>query len=256
MVYEEEKEIVLCYTPAKIDRNQVKPTEFLQWAKSDLNGGDKRSRGNALGNIKKAIHSRIDEIINSTHLVFASDWKWKTITTEVRLKILKDLGIGRGDIANVITKERNTYEHQYILPPLRTIRAYRDIAELWLNESYGKYNFSRIAIFGLPTYEVVAEGGTIKKIVLSNIYRGITYFWDRKKECHQTAKDKSFTVTKYGSLTWKDILSLEKVCIKGIKGKEIYNLSQSDITRIFNMYRQKATVGRCGFFNPGIHITI
>lgn len=122
MVYEEEKQVVLCYPPAKIDRNQVKPMEFLQWAKSDLNGGDKRSRGNALGNIKKAIHSRIDEIIN------------KTITTEKKLKILKDLGIGRGDIANIITEHRNTYEHQYILPPLSTIRAYRDIAELWLNE--------------------------------------------------------------------------------------------------------------------------
>ena len=138
-MYEEEIEIVLCYPPVKIDRNQVKPNEFLKWAISDLKGGDKRSHGNALGNIKKAIHSRIDEIINSTHLVFCCDWKWKDITTEIKLKILKDLGIGRGDIARVITEERNTYEHRYILPSLSTIRAYREIAELWLNESYKKY---------------------------------------------------------------------------------------------------------------------
>lgn len=74
----------------------------------------------------------------------------------------------------------------------------------------------------MPTYEVIFEGTAIKKIVLSNVYRGVTYFWDRKKECHQTAKDKSITVKKYGSLTWKEILSLEKGCIKGLKGKEIY----------------------------------
>lgn len=256
MVYEKEKKIVLCYHPPKIDRNQVKPMEFLQWAKSDLNGGDKRSRGNALGNIKKAIHSRIDEIINSTHLVFGRDWNWKVITTEIKLKILKDLGIGRGDIARVITEERNTYEHQYILPPLSTIRAYRDIAELWLKESYEEFNFSRIAMFGLPAYEVIFGGDEIKKIVLSNEYKGITYFWDRKKECHQTSNNKSVTVTKYGSLTWKDILSLEKGCIKGLKGKEIYNLSQSDLTRIFNTYNKKAMTTYFGFFKPGIHITL
>lgn len=256
MVYEEEKEIVLCYPQAKIDRNQVKPREFLQWAISDLSGGDKRSRGNALVNIKKAIHSRMDEIINSTHLVFGHDWNWKAITTEIKLKILKDLGIGRGNIAKVITEERNTYEHQYILPSLSTIRAYRDIAELWLNESYEKYYFSRIAIFGLPTYEVIVEGSGINKIVLSNEYKGITYFWDRKKECHQSSKNKSVTVKKYGSLTWKDILSLEKGCIKRLGGKEIYNLSQSNLTKIFKLYNQKAMSNYYGFLKPGIHIKL
>ena len=255
MVYDEEKEIVLCYPPPKIDRNQVKPTEFLDWAKSDLTG-DKRSRGNALGNIKKAIHSRIDEIINSTHLIFGRDWNWKEITTEKKLSILKDLGIGRGEIAKIITEHRNTYEHQYILPSLDTVRAYRDIAELWLNESYEKYNFSRIAIFGLPIYEVIVEGVEIKKIVLSDEYKGITYFWDRKKEYYQTSRDKSKTVKKYGSLTWKDILSLEKGCIKRLRNKETYSLSQSNLTKIFNIYNQKAMANYYGVLKLGIHLAL
>ena len=250
-----EKKIVLCYPSPKIG-NQVKPTEFLEWAKSDLNGNDKRARGNALGNIKKAIHSRIDEIINSTHLTFGSDWNWKKITTEKKLSILKKLGIDRGEIAKIITEQRDTYEHQYILPPLNTIRAYRDITEWWLNDSYKKYDFYRIAIFNLPVYDVIIEQNKIKKIILSDEYKGITFFWDRKKEYYQTSKDKSLIVKKYSSMTWEEILSFEKRCIKNLGNKEIYSLSQLNLTKIFNTYNQKARTKYHGFFRYGIHVKL
>ena len=64
--------------------------KFLAWAKTDLKGSEKRARGNALSNIKKAIHSRIDEIINSTHIVYAKDWDPRIGTVD-KLEILKKL---------------------------------------------------------------------------------------------------------------------------------------------------------------------
>ncbi len=70
MDYKEHRKIVICYNPPKQESNQIETNEFLAWAKSDIKAGEKRGRGNALGNIKKAIHSRIDEIIASTPLVF------------------------------------------------------------------------------------------------------------------------------------------------------------------------------------------
>jgi hypothetical protein len=256
MTYEDHKKIVLCYPPKKPDRNQIKPTDFLYWAKLDLKGGGKRERGNALGNIKKAIHSRIDEIINSTHLIFGSDWNWKEIATEKKLSILTSIGVEGREIARIITEYRNTYEHRYILPPLDTIRAYRKIAELWLNETYKMHNFNRIGIFDLPVYEVVTDGDEVKKIVLSNEYKNIIYFWDRKKEYIKTSKDKIQTGKKLRTMNWKDILSVEKGCIKQLRNKEIYSLSQSNLTKIFNMYNKHAMTKYIGFFKTGIHVDL
>jgi len=256
MVYKSHKKIVICYPHPKQDSNQIQPKEFIAWAKSDIKGADKRGRGNALGNIKKAIHSRIDEIINSTHLVFASDWKWKEITTEKKLFILKNIGVEGEDIAKIITEHRNKYEHQYISPPLDTIRFYRKATELWLKESYEKYHFNRIGLFDLPVYEIITDRDNVKKIVLSNKYKSITYFWDRKKEYVKTSKDKTKTVKELRTMTWKDILSLEKGCIKKLRSKEIYSLSQSGLTKVFNMYNKHARTSFHGFFKTGIHVVL
>ncbi len=98
MEYENHKKIVICYPQPKLDKSQISPKEFLKWAKSDLKKSqDKRALGNALGNIKKAIHSRIDEIINSTHIVLGSGWDWQSFPANQKLNILKDQ-ISNGDI--------------------------------------------------------------------------------------------------------------------------------------------------------------
>jgi len=114
------KYITICYPHLRTGTNKssiIGPSDFLSWAKSDLKGGDKRSIGNALSNIKKAIHSRIDEIIGLTHVAYAKDWKY-LISTEDKLAILKTIGIGYRSIVSIITKIRNDYEHKYILPTI------------------------------------------------------------------------------------------------------------------------------------------
>jgi len=188
--------------------------------------------------------------------VLGSGWDWHLFTTNQKLNILKELGIGRRSIAKIVTEHRNTYEHQYILPSKNTIQGHIDAADLWLDESYAKYFFNRIGLFDLPVYEVITEGDEIKKIVLSNEYKSIIYFWDHKKECIQTAKDKTKTIKGLKAMSWEDILSLEKGCIKRLRNKEVYSLSQTNLTKIFNIYTKKAMTRYHGFFKPGIHVAL
>ena len=194
------------------------------------------------------------EIINSTHIVLGSGWDWHSFPANQKLNILKELGIGRRSIAKIVTEHRNTYEHQYVLPSKNTIEGHLDSTDLWLNESYTKYFFTRIGLFDLPVYEVITEGDEIKKIVLSNEYKSFIYFWDHKKEFIQTAKDKTKTVKDLKAMRWEEILSLEKGCIKRLRNKEIYSLSQPNLTKIFNIYNKKAAKRYYGFFKPGIHV--
>ena len=74
--------------------NFVSPNEFLEWAREDLEQSDRRAIGNAIGNLKKAIHCRMDEIINTTHIKYCKDWNPKS-TTEIKLKVLNILGMTR-----------------------------------------------------------------------------------------------------------------------------------------------------------------
>src|SRR6266404_1259132 len=68
--------------------DKVAPREFLDWAEKDLGMNSKRGRGNALSNIKKALDSRLDEIIGKTHLRFTGDWVPRRIDIREKLKIV------------------------------------------------------------------------------------------------------------------------------------------------------------------------
>jgi len=256
MDYTTQRNIVICYIPSEQESNQVKPIEFLAWAKSDIKAGDRRGRGNALGNIKKAMHSRIDEIITSTHLHFAKDWSWKKLYTEDKLSILRQIGVEKTSIAKITTDIRNKYEHSYIVPSADDIRAYCDIVDLWLEDSYKKYNFGRIGIFDLPIYDIIKEGEVVKKIVLTDDYKDITYFWDYKHSLFKTSKKKPSKITTLKDLGWKEILALEKGFIKNLRNREIHYLSQPNLTKVFKIYDEKVKRKFVGFLKVGTHVTL
>ena len=250
MEYGDPKKVVFCYPLYRSKTSQVKPNDFLKWAKSDVKGSDKRARGNALGNIKKAIHCRIDEIINSTHLSCANDWDWTKINTDDKLWILKKIGFDKTSIANIITKIRNTFEHRYILPSFDEDKAYRDTLELWLEDSYKKKILGRIGLFDLPIYEVKEVDGKVKEIVLAQKYEGISYFWDTKKQYIKTSDDKSQEVQDLNEMSWKEVLNFEKGFLKALQSKEVYHLSQAKLTKIFTFHRKKVPILQ-GFMNLG-----
>ena len=132
------KLINICYPIRTLSNRLVSSQEFLSWAKSDLKGGDRRAMGNALSNIKKSIHSRIDEILSLSHLSFGKDWNSRA-TTDEKIALLKKLNIEHTSIVKIITKIRNTYEHQYILPSDLT-----DIRAIMKRQNYGSIIRKRI----------------------------------------------------------------------------------------------------------------
>ena len=235
MIKEEKKYISICY-PASDIPNIIKPLEFLAWAKTDLKGSEKRARGNALSNIKKAIHSRIDEIINSTHIVYAKDWDPRIGTVD-KLEILKKLDIGYTSIVKIITEIRNAYEHKYILPTKEITRAYYEATELWLNNSYDKIITARLGIVNLPILSINSDNNrNIHEIAVTD-YVNIIYFWDRKKYIIKTRKNRENDIRKMNDLSWKAILEIEKKHIKKInKTKDFYYLTQKNLTKLFNFY--------------------
>ncbi len=73
-------------------KRQIRPKEFIDWAVQDVRAGGRRGQANALGNLKRALHARMDEIIEQTRVSAAADWPPRP-TTEDKLAVLKKLGV-------------------------------------------------------------------------------------------------------------------------------------------------------------------
>jgi hypothetical protein len=256
MANDKKQRIIICYSNFEsFQKNeQIMPKDFLSWAKSDLKEGNKRSLGNTLGNIKKALHSRIDEIIKSTHITYAKDWDWKKVNTDTKLLILKKMGIAYIPIAKVITDIRNKYEHQYILPTKDRIEADYGTAELWLNDSYQKYGCNRIGIVNLLISDISQANNEITKLAFPR-YANSTYFWDYKKAIVKTKKDGSLEIQKLDQLTWNDILNIEKGYIKALsKSKNYYYLPQKKMTNVFHFCNRKIPRKIVPFFSITLNL--
>ncbi len=241
MANDNKQTIVICYSNFESfqSNRQIIPKEFLSWAKSDLKGGNKRSLGNTLGNIKKALHSRIDEIIRLTNITYAKDWDWKKVNTDIKLSILRKIGISHTAIARVITEIRNRYEHQYILPTKDEIEAYYETTELWMNNSYNEYGCNRIGIVNLPISDISIDNNEVTELVFPG-YSDIIYFWDHKKTIVKTKKDGSTEVQKLDQLTWKEILNIERAYIRALsKSRNYYYLPQKEMTQVFHFCNKK-----------------
>ena len=212
--------INICYPIHTPSNRVVSSQEFLSWAKSDLKGGDRRAMGNALSNIKKSIHSRIDEILSLSHISFSNDWNSRT-TTDEKIALLKKLNIEHNSIVKIITKIRNTYEHQYILPSdLTDIRAYYETTELWLNHSKENLIRSRLGLINLPVYTVECDSNRIVKTIEFPQYVdsfNIVYFWEKKNitailtrnNREQTEKMKELERAKF--IEWEKSISRSQI---------------------------------------------
>ena len=213
--------------------------------------------GNALSNIKKSIHSRIDEILSLSHLSFSSEWNNRSITDE-KIALLKKLDIENTSIVKIITKIRNTYEHQYILPSdLTDIRAYYETTELWLNHSKANLIKSRLGLINLPVYTVEGDSDRFLKTIEFPEYVDrfeIVYYWEKKGIKAILTKDNREQTSKMNGLKMADFIELEK---KHIKGSESYYLAPGNLTKVFNTYKKTLHKRKYGFYliNPKIHLT-
>jgi len=251
------KLINICYPIRTPSKRLVSSQEFLSWAKSDLKGSDRRAMGNALSNIKKSIHSRIDEILSLSHLSFSNEWNSRA-TTDEKIALLKKLDIEHTSIVKIITKIRNTYEHQYILPSdLNDIRAYYETTELWLNHSKTNLIESRLGLINLPVYTVECDSSRFVKTIEFPEYVDrfeIVYFWEKKNIKAILTKDNREQTSKMNDLEIANFIELEK---KHLKGSEPYYLRPGNLTKVFNTYKKTLHKRKHGFYlsNPKLHLT-
>jgi hypothetical protein len=203
-----------------ITNSTITPNDFLEWAKRDFKGGDNRSLGNCLGNIKKSIHSRIDEIINQTRVIHCNDWN-KFSLTDTKLECLKILGIKYRSIITPLTRIRNKFEHDYILPSKDDIEMFLEITDLWLEKSYRQYYMFSVAISKLPTENFGIYQNFSKNIEnITNLSFdkkiSVVYFNDKRKEIIKLDKNGNEIVSKYADLKWKEMIRLESSLIKPV----------------------------------------
>src|SRR5450759_3401261 len=203
-------DIVGLNEPESESSDRINSKEFLAWAETDLAAGDKRGRGNALGNVKRALHSRIDEIIAKTHVRFTRDWNPRQVKTERKLEILRELGVQHEAIIDVMTSDRNNYEHDYVLPQPRPIRAHLHAARLWLEKSYTAYEFWTIGFVGLP---LLGISGAVRKANASGLGwvkfgkpQPVLFFWNQKKKLLKIRADGDEECQDFKSFDTKEML--------------------------------------------------
>ena len=209
----------------------VTPREFLEWENLDLKESDNRARGNALGNIKKSIHCRIDEIIYETSITFGKNWN-AHINTYQKLEILKDIEIKYSAVVELITDERNRFEHDYALPDRKKLDAFYDSADLWLEKSYSSYDLNRVGIVLKSDKSILDDNYKILEKC------NFEYYWFAKKEIHD-CKEGILSITKYSDTDWEDLLKHQKRHYKNMIDKEpLHVLDQTTLTMIYKRLRK------------------
>ncbi len=102
------------------------PEMFLDFCMEDIKQNDIRGRTNAFSNCKKAIHIRIDLILNQYGLLV----KNMKCDFPTKLEIIEAIGLLPTLMLKNINDERNLIEHDYIFPEEKRIREVIDVAEL------------------------------------------------------------------------------------------------------------------------------
>lgn len=237
---------VYIWIKAADGKSCVSPDEFLSWAKQDIRGGSRRSIANAITNAKRAIHARIDEILSAIRVQYASDWP-KNATTDVKLKVLKQLKAPVTSIAKVLTIRRNDLEHSYLLPSLDQVKADVETAELWLDKSKDYFRPS-VVVMGLSVKSIGITASSNRKTDKFSVTfadpRKITFFWDAKKTIATLDSSGATNYVNYGEHNWKDFVALQKNAYLSSDNKYLVP-SIPIATRLFRAY-EKWLLGKRG----------
>lgn len=204
--------ILITVENIKLDNSHfVTSTEFIAWAKEDLKQKTKRSIGNAIGNIKKAIHCRIDEILDLTHIKYCKDWSPRP-NTDTKLEALSILNIKFSGVVTLLIKIRNDYEHLYKLANYIEAQQYLDTADMWLTYTYDKCTFNKISIpeLRVSDFGVHYDHNSIPIVTSCVVDKtsGFDYFWDSKREIHEIKKGK-LKIIKMNTVEWKKMAAYE-----------------------------------------------
>ncbi|MGO9244255.1 MAG: hypothetical protein ACLP0A_11475 [Verrucomicrobiia bacterium] len=105
----------------------ITPPEYLEYARQELRGNDSRSRINAFGHGKRAIHAHVDFLLhNCGRFLRKADFP-------IKLELLQRLGIVAPSILGKYNRLRNVIEHEYTAPSQEAAEEIVDVAELFLS---------------------------------------------------------------------------------------------------------------------------
>ena len=110
--------------------NSIKPVDYLSFAKDDLIKGNTRALVNALSNIKRAIDSQLDIILELYGILkLSTKEKW---VFPRKIEVIHKLGIVSPNILNRINRKRVALEHFHKKPEKEQVTEFLDIAELFI----------------------------------------------------------------------------------------------------------------------------
>jgi hypothetical protein len=110
--------------------NNVKPLDYINYARRDIAEGDSRGRINALSNVKRAIDCQMDVILEAYGLLKLSiNEKW---SFPKKIEVIRKIGIVSPSILNLINSRRNELEHHHRKPKRKEVAEFVDIAELFV----------------------------------------------------------------------------------------------------------------------------
>ena len=116
----------------KINPSGPQPCEFITFAKEDISGRDQRAAINAIGNAKRAVHMICEKLLYALcleHIHSRSRFPQK-------LETLEKLELFPIGILRTLNAERNRIEHNYSSANLEQIKAFVEIAELFVLLAY------------------------------------------------------------------------------------------------------------------------
>src|SRR4051794_24313852 len=87
------------------------PAIYLDFAETDIAEGGERGLTNAIGNVKRALHLRIDMLLNQ----YAAFVHYGDRNFPAKLALLQELGLLPTTLIRNLNAERNVVEHEYVI---------------------------------------------------------------------------------------------------------------------------------------------
>lgn len=110
-------------------RTNPSPRDYIEFAKLDLGDGrSSRNLVNALSNVKRALHLRMEDLC----IGFGAVDLRKLNSFPVLAEYIRKCGIVAPRVLDRLNKLRNTVEHAYAIPDESEVETFIDVAELFL----------------------------------------------------------------------------------------------------------------------------
>lgn len=132
-------------------RFEIKPKEFLRFAKSDFDDANKKGELNALTNCKRAIDCQIDSVLDffqidysnipdsANQLIQLTSYFKEDISQ--KFKLIGALDFAPSLIISDVRRLRNILEHHYKRPSKKEIKDAIELAELFISAVENKTKF-------------------------------------------------------------------------------------------------------------------